>query len=98
MKKVLLLPLLLISGLIISSTPLFAQMQDAPERTEGDGPYERLIIRGGTMIDGTGSPALGPVGPVIERLFGQHLLLLLQRIAHKNQGPLVLDVSIITLQ
>ena len=66
MKKVLLLPLLLISGLIISSTPLFAQMQDAPDRTEGDGPYERLIIRGGTMIDGTGSPALGPVDIVIE--------------------------------
>jgi len=44
----------------------FAQMADAPERSEGDGPFERLIIRGGTMIDGTGSPALGPVDIVIE--------------------------------
>jgi len=66
MKKVHFLPLLLISVFILSSSPLFAQMQNAPDRTEGDGPYERLIIRGGTMIDGTGSPALGPVDIVIE--------------------------------
>lgn len=43
-----------------------AQMSDAPDRSEGDGPYNRLIIRGVTMIDGTGSPALGPVDIVIE--------------------------------
>jgi len=47
-------------------TPLYAQMADAPDRSEGEGPYERLIIRGGTMIDGTGSPAVGPVDIVIE--------------------------------
>jgi hypothetical protein len=47
-------------------TPLYAQMADAPDRSEGEGPYERLIIRGGTMIDGTGSPAAGPVDIVIE--------------------------------
>jgi hypothetical protein len=43
-----------------------SQMIDAPDRTEGDGPFERLIIRGVTMIDGTGSPAVGPVDIVIE--------------------------------
>lgn len=43
-----------------------AQMPDAPDRTEGDGPYDQLIIRGVTMIDGTGSPAVGPVDIVIE--------------------------------
>lgn len=43
----------------------FAQMPDAPDRTEGDGPFDRLIIRGATMIDGTGSPAVGPVDIVI---------------------------------
>lgn len=43
-----------------------AQMPDAPDRTEGDGPFDRLIIRGGNMIDGTGSPMTGPVDIVIE--------------------------------
>ncbi|MEX2435408.1 MAG: amidohydrolase, partial [Balneolaceae bacterium] len=43
-----------------------SQMVDAPDRTEGDGPFERFIIRGATMIDGTGSPAVGPVDIVIE--------------------------------
>ena len=40
----------------------------APDRgeDEGQGPFERLIIRGVTMIDGTGSPPLGPVDIVIE--------------------------------
>ena len=40
----------------------------APDRrsNEGEGPFERLIIRGGTLIDGTGSPPRGPVDIVIE--------------------------------
>lgn len=43
-----------------------AQMPDAPDRSEGEGPYERLIIRGVNLIDGTGSPATGPVDVVVE--------------------------------
>lgn len=42
------------------------QVLPAPDRAEGDGPFERLIIRGATMIDGTGSPPTGPVDVVIE--------------------------------
>lgn len=40
----------------------------APERgpDEGGGPYERLIIRGATLIDGTGGMPRGPVDIVIE--------------------------------
>jgi cytosine/adenosine deaminase-related metal-dependent hydrolase len=38
----------------------------APDRHEGDGPYPRLIIRGATLIDGTGAPPRGPVDIVIE--------------------------------
>ncbi len=38
----------------------------APPRAEGEGPYERLILRGGTLINGTGSPPIGPVDVVIE--------------------------------
>jgi imidazolonepropionase-like amidohydrolase len=38
----------------------------APTRHEGDGPYQRLIVRGVTLIDGTGGPPRGPVDIVIE--------------------------------
>jgi imidazolonepropionase-like amidohydrolase len=34
---------------------------------EGDGPFDRLVIRGATMIDGAGAPPVGPVDIVIER-------------------------------
>lgn len=38
----------------------------APDRAEGEGPYERLVIRGAILIDGTGAPPYGPVDIVIE--------------------------------
>lgn len=44
-----------------------AQIKPAPERKEGEGPFNRLIIRGVTMIDGTGAPAIGPVDIVVEK-------------------------------
>ena len=45
-----------------------AQTPDTgPPRAEGDGPFERLILRGGIMIDGAGAPPIGPVDIVIER-------------------------------
>ncbi|MBL4856523.1 MAG: amidohydrolase, partial [Idiomarina sp.] len=39
----------------------------APERDRGEGPYERLILRGGTLINGEGAPPFGPVDIVIEK-------------------------------
>ena len=44
------------------------RMIPAPDRgpDEGQGPFERLIIRGATLIDGTGAPPIGPVDIVIE--------------------------------
>jgi hypothetical protein len=36
-----------------------------PQRTEGAGPYKRLILRGAYMIDGTGAPAQGPIDLVV---------------------------------
>ena len=36
------------------------------QRSEGDGPYQRLVLRGAYMIDGTGAPAQGPVDIVVE--------------------------------
>ncbi len=43
-------------------------VEHSPDRApgEGEGPFERLIIRGATVIDGTGAPARGPMDIVIE--------------------------------
>jgi hypothetical protein len=43
-----------------------AQVKEAPEVKEGQGPFAQLIIRGVTLIDGTGAPAIGPVDIVVE--------------------------------
>ncbi len=42
-------------------------MQKAPPRSEGEGPFPHLILRGAILIDGTGAPAVGPVDIVIEK-------------------------------
>jgi imidazolonepropionase-like amidohydrolase len=39
----------------------------APARREGEGPFTRMIIRGVTLIDGTGGPPRGPVDIVVEQ-------------------------------
>jgi cytosine/adenosine deaminase-related metal-dependent hydrolase len=36
-------------------------------RSDGEGPYETLVIRGATMIDGAGAPPVGPVDIVIRQ-------------------------------
>ncbi len=45
---------------------LFSQVKPAPDRNEGLGPFDQMIIRGVTLIDGTGAPPFGPVDIVIE--------------------------------
>jgi len=62
MKKILFL--FLFSQLSIFT--LYAQIAKAPEVKDGDGPYTQLIIRGVTLINGTGAPPLGPMDIVIE--------------------------------
>lgn len=57
--------------LLILSTVAFSQngeksITKAPPRGEGEGPFEGLILRGGTLIDGTGAPPVGPVDIVIK--------------------------------
>lgn len=37
-----------------------------PARTEGIGPFKRVVLRNVTMVDGTGAPAQGPFDIVIE--------------------------------
>ena len=67
-RRLILLPLCL----ALAALPAEAQWKpepipDAPPRAEGDGPYDRLILRGATMIDGTGAPPVGPVDIVVEK-------------------------------
>ncbi|HEX8170194.1 MAG TPA: amidohydrolase family protein [Thermoanaerobaculia bacterium] len=64
----------LIALLFVAALPLLAaeaekQQAYAPDRRpgEGEGPFARLIIRGATIIDGTGAPPFGPVDLVIEK-------------------------------
>jgi imidazolonepropionase-like amidohydrolase len=42
-------------------------MRPTPARGEGEGPFDRLVIRGATLIDGSGAPPSGPVDIVVER-------------------------------
>ncbi len=43
------------------------KLPKAPPRTEGEGPFDRLILRGGTLVNGAGAPPVGPVDIVIEK-------------------------------
>ena len=43
-----------------------AEAQNVADRSLGEGPYERLVIRGATLIDGAGAPPAGPVDIVVE--------------------------------
>src|SRR6056297_1030457 len=63
--------LLFLLTLLLASSPLQADDPDgaiegAPEAQEGMGPYRQLILRGVTVIDGTGAPPIGPIDIVIE--------------------------------
>ena len=65
------IPRLLTLAVIGFAVPAAAQvraMDQAPDRRagEGEGPFQRLIIRGVTVIDGTGAPPFGPTDIVIE--------------------------------
>ncbi|UCD25793.1 MAG: amidohydrolase [Gemmatimonadota bacterium] len=53
---------------VLSSQQASRTVPHAPDRgaDEGEGPFERLIIRGATVLDGTGAPGQGPIDIVIE--------------------------------
>ncbi len=64
---------LAVLGLLLTVAPALGQaaadqpvVAPAPPRAEGDGPYTQLILRGVTVINGTGAPAFGPADVVIE--------------------------------
>ena len=62
----------LCAGLPLAGSVFAQKSIDVPmpppvaERDEGSGPYDRLILRGAYMVDGTGAPAQGPVDIVVE--------------------------------
>lgn len=58
--------LCVVFGFTLMVSLAMAQIQDAPPRKEGEGPYKQLILRGATIIDGTGAPPMGPVDIVID--------------------------------
>jgi len=72
MKKNLILVLLLFLaittnyGLAAESSAESPDKEQIPPRSEGEGQYDQLIIRGAYLIDGTGAPATGPVDIVVE--------------------------------
>jgi imidazolonepropionase-like amidohydrolase len=57
------------SAFLSLSFALAAQTTPAPDRgaEEGGGPYDRLIIRGAILIDGTGAPPRGPVTVTVRK-------------------------------
>ena len=52
--------------LLLSITCICAAApESAPDRERGDGPFDRLVLRGVTLVSGEGAPPLGPVDIVI---------------------------------
>ena len=62
MKKILLITLINLFYYNFS----ISQIAEPPERFRGEGPFEQLIIRGATLINGNGAPPIGPVDVVVE--------------------------------
>ncbi len=56
---------LLVPLLLAGALPAQEPIPDPPPRAEGEGPFERLILRGGLLVDGTGAPPRGPVDIVV---------------------------------
>ena len=51
---------------LICSNFAHSQIDEAPDRVRGEGPFNQLIIRGVTLINGNGAPPTGPVDVTVE--------------------------------
>ena len=59
--------LAILLALCVSHCEVYAAIAPAPDRKEGSGPYDQLILRGAMVVNGTGAPAFGPADVVIEK-------------------------------
>ncbi|BCQ29888.1 hypothetical protein NK8_80790 (plasmid) [Caballeronia sp. NK8] len=62
-----------------------AQVLPSTTRDRGEGPFGRLVLRGATVIDGTGAPPFGPADIVIED--GRIAELAVVGVPHKPVNP-----------
>ncbi len=56
----------LFACLLFSAVTSIGQITPSPLKQDGGGPYSQLILRSAMLINGTGSPAYGPVDIIIE--------------------------------
>ena len=52
--------------IVLYSISAFAVPEPIPDRQRGEGPFERLILRGVTVVNGEGAPPVGPVDVLIK--------------------------------
>ncbi len=52
--------------IVILSLNVYAAPQFIPDRQRGEGPFERLILRGVIVVNGEGAPPVGPMDVLIE--------------------------------
>src|SRR6266581_9764907 len=59
----------LFTGVRAGAQRMADKINAAPDRRagEGEGPFDRLVIRGVTVIDGTGAQPRGPIDIVVDR-------------------------------
>jgi imidazolonepropionase-like amidohydrolase len=68
MRRLLMFAVILLTG-ALSWAQIDSRINPAPNRKpgEGEGPFDRLVIRGVTVIDGTGAQPRGPMDVVVEK-------------------------------
>ena len=52
--------------IVILSLNVLAAPESIPDRVRGEGPFERLILRGVIIVNGEGAPPVGPMDVLIE--------------------------------
>jgi len=58
--------LLITLCLLLQQAPSFGAPEAVPDRQRGEGPFDRLILRGVIVVNGEGAPPAGPMDVVIE--------------------------------
>ena len=50
----------------------FAAPESIPDKQRGEGPFDRLILRGVIIVNGEGAPPIAPMDVLIEGRFNLH--------------------------